>query len=212
MIKGRFSNKGMALVCVLALVIGLTVVVFDRVVPGQESDYSSAVGVPTSSEASAGPLIALTKHVLNGTYFETNIALHTAACSTPGCQTTTPIFSGVGIVCPAAAGATCTYQIQLESQLTVSNADAGLLRFLVDGKAPSPGPTDSSGFYAWLDAGPSSSTYSLDSRSYAVTATVKNATLSEAHTIEVDVGCGAHHTGCTGTAGLANLRIDVYRP
>jgi hypothetical protein len=100
----------------------------------------------------------------------------------------------------------------VESQVEVSNYDEGHFLFLVDGKAPKPGPTGSTGEVAFLDAGPSSTTYSTDSRSFAVTASVKNTAVNQAHTIEVEMGCFAHFTGCSGGAGFANLRIDVSRP
>lgn len=85
---------------------------------------------------------------------------------------------------------------------------AGFIKFLVDGAAPSPGPTDPSGFLTW-------SLYAegFDEHSFAATATVTNTSLNQAHTVEADLGCeDILNGGCSEYIDLANLSIEAYKP
>ena len=85
--------------------------------------------------------------------------------------TSPPIFDpALDLVCPVAAGKTCTYYIHLESQVQVSAQDAGLFRLLVDGAAPTPGPTATDGSFTWLDNDPDSDVLShFEIKSFTVT-------------------------------------------
>ena len=111
----------------------------------------------------------------------------------------------------------CTFQVTIESQNQVGSNDLpanpgeeGLYLFLVDGLAPSPGPTDGSGFYAWsIFQGASA----ITGTSYAVTAKVANTSANQVHSIVVGIGCNeilGDSTGCFGAAGFSNLQIARY--
>jgi hypothetical protein len=151
--------------------------------------------------------------VLKKTHFITNTAVVTATCNLSSCGTFTAIFPQVNIVCPVLAPKTCTYYIALESQDTVTDNDNGFFQFLIDGVAPTPGATDSSGFYSWLSGDPNSGSRVTDSRSYAVIGEVTNSTNNQAHGIKVSIGCRDNDgAGCTATTRFATLRIDVFTP
>jgi hypothetical protein len=138
-----------------------------------------------------------------------------AGCNLVHCTNSVPIFyPALDMVCPAPAGATCTYYIHLESQVRVSYQDAGLFRFLIDGLAPDPGPTDAGGLFEWLDNDPDSPIINWDARSYAVVATVTNTEANQAHLIEAQIGChdSDGNGTCSATSGLSNLEVNVYTP
>jgi hypothetical protein len=138
-----------------------------------------------------------------------------AGCNLVHCRETAPIFYPLlDMVCPAKAGATCTYYVHLETQVRVSYQDTGLFRFLVDGQTPDPGPTDSNGFFEWLDNDPDSPIRTWEARSYAVVATVTNTQANQSHTIDVQIGCqdSDGNGTCSVTSGLSNLEVNVYTP
>jgi hypothetical protein len=133
-------------------------------------------------------------------------------CTTAGCTLALGLTPGgpVSIVCPALAGQTCTYYVHLETQTQITAHDNGIFRFLIDGVAPTPGPTDTSGVVTWISSDPNST---LEIRSYAVIGRVTNTVSSEKHAIEIDSGCRDEDgDGCGATAGLSSIRIDVFRP
>jgi hypothetical protein len=141
----------------------------------------------------------------------TNDSLITATCSTAGCTGDQPVFLR-NVVCPQPAGATCTFYAHLESQVEVTTNDNGLFRFLVDGVAPSPGPTDSLGQFRWVDSDPDSGVINLEARSYAVVARVQNSSNNQAHPVQVDIACQDTDGGgsCTASMGFASVSIAVY--
>jgi hypothetical protein len=113
-------------------------------------------------------------------------------------------------------GGTCTYYLHLEAQVqSITTLDDALLKFLVDGAAPTPGPTDTSGFVrvGRPDCG-TSKTCGLGARSFAVTGTVTNRTANQAHTVEADIACKdvVGSDGCSIQAGFANVEINTFKP
>lgn len=150
---------------------------------------------------------SLTKHTLKGTFLQTSTSVFVTC---PGnCTVVNALFPVANIVCPALAAQTCTYYVHLETASTVS-IFVGKFKFLVDGAAPAPGPTDSSGFVTF-SAGSSEETQAF---SYAVVGKVTNSVDNQSHTVEVDLGCtsDAAFEACQAGAGAATLRIDVFRP
>ena len=173
-------------------------------------------GIPTRQAGEQAPT-SLTKHMLKGTYFDTSSSLASASCSSAGCGAYAPIFSE-SIVCPAMAGGKCTYQVTIQSQNNAGSNDSkvgeqGVYQFLVDGVAPNPGPVGSPcSCYTWSGASRNFS-FAIRGTSYAVTATVTNATSNQTHSIAVNIGCTENHgntSGCFATTGFANLGIATY--
>jgi hypothetical protein len=89
------------------------------------------------------------------TIFVVNKTLATAKCGTPHCGATASMLKSIPVTCPAAIGQTCTFHISLVSKVSLGIActfcagaspEAGY-QFLVDGLAPSVGPTDAQGGY-----------------------------------------------------------------
>lgn len=150
---------------------------------------------------------SLTKHTLKGTFLQTSKSV-VVSCAGP-CTAVKALFPVASIVCPALATQTCTYHVHLETASTVS-IFTGEFKFLVDGVAPTPGPTDSSGFVTF-SAGSSEETQAF---SYAVVGKVTNSVDNQSHTVEVDLGCSvsASLDTCQVGAGAATLRIDVFQP
>lgn len=149
---------------------------------------------------------SLTKRTLKGTFFQTSNSVFVTC---PGnCTAVQALFPVASIVCPALATQTCTYYVQLETAST-SSIFTGQFKFLVDGVAPTPGPTDSSGFVTF-SAGANEETQAF---SYAVVAKVTNSVDNQSHTVEVDLGCSsASIDACDAASAAASLRIDVFRP
>jgi hypothetical protein len=131
-------------------------------------------------------------------------------CSGAGCQTTAVVFTRP-VSCPVKAGKTCTLYLHLEGNAYVSVSDLGLFRFLIDGIAPAPGPTDSNGDYSFAGFDPNST--SSSARSFAVVGKVKNTSDNELHSIEVDIGCAdTNSDGCMGIMGFSSLSTGVFTP
>ena len=159
------------------------------------------------------------KHILLGTFFDASSPGASASCSSATCTAYAPMYLEA-VVCPKAAGLTCTFQVTIQSQNNAGSNDGkfgeeGVYQFLVDGSAPIPGPVGSGcACYTWSGA---SRQFSLTIRgtSYAVTATVTNTTASQSHSIGVNIGCHEVHgdtTGCFAGSGFANLNIAMYAP
>jgi hypothetical protein len=185
-----------------------------------QDSLSGHAGMPAvrgTVNAPAAPPPALTTHTLKGTYFDTGGGI-TASCSSSGCIATATVFNE-SIKCPALAGKTCTFQITIESQGHVggnsgSTGEDGFYQFLVDGVAPSPGPTDSSGLYSWSALQPVNSLANIGT-SYAVTATVRNTVANQVHSITQGIGCeelAGDPNGCSATQGFSNFQIAVTTP
>jgi hypothetical protein len=195
----------------IALLFGVTGIASARV-------RESGVPTPLASEQTTAPS-ALVKHVLKGTYFDASSPGASASCGSAKCSAFAPIYLE-NIVCPGVVGAKCTYQITIQSQNRAGSNDGtlgeeGVYQFFVDGAAPNPGPVSAScACYAWSGA---SQKFSLPIRgtSYAVTATVTNATANQSHSIAVNIGCNEVHgnaSGCFAGSGFANLSVAVYAP
>jgi hypothetical protein len=135
-----------------------------------------------------------------------------AECSTDECQATAPVFTPE-IPCPAAAGKTCTYFIQVSAQVSETPNDFGEYRFLVDGVPPIQFQTDFNGYFNWEQQNPNAGLGIWEARSYAVVATVKNDVAGQKHSVEVDIAClDVTGDGCQGAFGFGNLRVDVLAP
>lgn len=150
-----------------------------------------------------------TKHILKGTYFETNGLSQVTQCSTFGCRALSPMVPTTSIVCPALANQTCTYNIFAQGSLHVTFGDSQFFRFLIDRAAPNPGPTFSDGTVIFEQIPPAF-------ESAAVTGIVTNGVDNQAHVIRVDFGCEDNVTspnvGCVANIQLPSVRIDVFRP
>ena len=194
-------KRGIVTACALGFAALLALAGFSRVVRGQEDAPGASPAHDTD--------VALTKHALVTTYFKADGNRVNAVCGTNGCTATSPIFAP-SVVCPGAVGTSCTYQIHLDGQVAVTFSDIGLFQVLVDGAAPSPGPTESGGFVQFA-FNPNAA--NGEARSLGVTATVKNTTANQAHAISVAIGCSDQTgDGCVGGSQLANLQIAVYHP
>jgi len=148
---------------------------------------------------------ALTRHTQKGTFFETSDSVFVISSNGTVVQKLFPVAK---IVCPALASKSCTFYVHVETATTAS-ISVGQFKFLVDGVAPTPGPTDPSGFVIF-SAGVNDETEAF---SYAVVGKVTNSVDNQSHTIEVDLGCtsGGIIT-CQVGAGAATLRIDLFQP
>jgi hypothetical protein len=193
----------------------LTVWLITMLLGGFALAQSRLVGVPSIHRSSPSSSNVLTNRVLQNTHFETAaFGGVTASCNAANCLKTVNLFSfsSLGVRCPALANHGCTFYIHVESQNMISASDDGFYQFLVDGKAPIPGPTDAPGFYAWLIADPDSGPI-VEGRSSAVTAQVVNTVANQNHKVQVKIGCfDINGNGCTATGGFASLRIDVFTP
>ena len=143
----------------------------------------------------------------------------TSSCTSGGCISTTADIFGQQVVCPGEKGASCTFQITIESQSVVGsadnvNAEVGRCMFLVDGVAPIPGPVSPPPFNSYtFTAGGNNPGVWLGS-SYSVTANVKNTTSwNQKHPIAVGIQCAetqSNSSGCYAMAGQSNLQVAVY--
>jgi hypothetical protein len=181
------------------------------------SGHAGMPAVRRTGDAQAAPPPVLATHVLKASYFDTSSSAVTASCSFSFCTATATVFNE-SIKCPVVAGKTCTFQITIESGNTVvGNSgtinEEGVYQFLVDGVAPSPGPTDGSGLYLWTSAQPIFG--AVFGTSYAVTATVRNTVANQAHSITEGIGCfevTGDASGCSATQGFSNFQIAVTTP
>jgi hypothetical protein len=148
---------------------------------------------------------SLTKHTQKGTFLQTSTGVFVTSSNGTVVQKLFPVAK---IVCPAVATQSCTFYVHVETASTAS-ISVGQFRFLVDGAAPTPGPTDASGFVTF-SAGVSDETEAF---SHAVVGKVTNSVDNQSHTVEVDLACtsGGIIT-CQVGAGSATLRIDIFQP
>jgi hypothetical protein len=183
---------------------------------GQNNSQGPGMLAP---RAGAAPAVTATRHLPIGTLFDASSPGAAASCSSAGCSAFASIYSET-VTCPRSAGATCTFQVTIHSQVNAGSNDStlgeeGVYQFLVDGAAPTPGPVGNAcSCFAWSG---SSRQFSLPIRaaSYAVTATVTNTTNNQAHPIAVNIGCNEVHgnaSGCFANSGFANLSITTYVP
>ena len=177
------------------------------------STLNAQLGLPAAPAHARRAPVNIRNVTLVSTTFRTNVGPVTVACSSSFCENlgvfVTP--SVLNVICPQPAGATCTLYVHLETQASVTANDTGIFQFLVDGVAPTPGPTDVRGFFAWDTADPNSTV--TQARSYAVVAHVTNSKNNQSHGVEAEFGClDLTGDGCSATMGLANMSIALYTP
>jgi len=168
----------------------------------------------------------ISNETLVTTTFVVNKKPATAYCSGTGCSARTSMFAPIPVTCPVAAGKTCTFHISLASKTSIGFAcgagcewlgPTAFYQFLVDGVAPTIGPTDKKGDYI---VEKNVSTWSIgtqeDRQSYPVSvlASVTNAVSNSLHKIVVRVGCtdSVPEGGCEATAHWSSMRVDVFKP
>ena len=134
----------------------------------------------------------------------------TAECRKTGCSATRSMFAPISVICPAAAEQTCTFHISVDAKVFLFSGAEGFYQFLVDGLAPTIGPTSEEGRYLFVDACclPPRQGYPA-----AVVTTVTNSS-SNSHTIALNVGCADTDDtgGCAATAHSSTMRVDVFEP
>src|SRR5580700_7793386 len=84
----------------------------------------------------------LNNETMVSTTLVVNTQSATARCGKAGCLAKTPMFATIQVTCPAPIGQTCTFHISLDAKVSLSNGWATFYQFLVDGAAPTIGPTD----------------------------------------------------------------------
>jgi hypothetical protein len=195
-----FASVGRAALAVLTITFAGTVLA------------NAQSGAPVAGGRKAPSVTSLGNRVLQKTTFMVSTSTVPAICSASGCLASTPVFSK-SIQCPKPAGQTCTFYIHLESTVNGTTDDNLLFKFLVNGVAPTPGPTDSNGFTRWDLSDPDSGVIQGESRSFAVVAKVKNGSANQSHAVEVDIACEDETgDGCSATMAFASLNIAVYTP
>ncbi|HXM22791.1 MAG TPA: hypothetical protein VN948_16150 [Terriglobales bacterium] len=161
------------------------------------------------------------------TTFVVNKKPATAQCGTAGCRAKTSMFAPIRVTCPAATGQTCTFHISLDTKTSIGfpcgagceeQGPTGFYQFLVDGIAPTIGPTDKNGDYiigknviTWSNGSPFEARQSYPA---SVLATVTNASANSSHRIAVSVGCAdtVPEGGCEATAHWSTMTVDVFEP
>jgi hypothetical protein len=131
----------------------------------------------------------------------------------------TAMFAPLSVTCPAATGQTCTFHIFLDAKASVGGfcnlcpgGGIDYFQFLVDGAAPTIGPTDAQGFYRFAQ----NITGFVDNeirQSFpaSVVASVTNSS-SNNHTVTLSVACKSINTGGCETAHASTLSVDVFEP
>jgi hypothetical protein len=191
--------------------------------------FATAVAV-TFTAITMKAQTVISNETLVTTTFVVNKTDATAKCGKSGCRASAPILKSIGVTCPAAIGETCTFHIAFDAKvsLTYPNPQGGSpglsptasYQFLVDGLAPSVGPTDGQGGYLFarnvLTEPEYANASSRQSFGASVIATVKN-TSSNNHSIDVNIRC--HDAsgvdgdeGCEATAHWSTMRVDVFEP
>jgi hypothetical protein len=101
--------------------------------------------------------------------------------------------------------------LELNTTTQISDMDQGLYHFGVDGLPPNVGPVDGEGFYKFVEGNPNSS--GTSSHSAMIVASVPNSTVNQVHQVTVGFACkDMTGDGCSGSAALSSLRIDVFQP
>jgi hypothetical protein len=175
----------------------------------------------------------ISNETLVSTTFAVNKQSVTANCGRTGCRVTKSMFAPISVTCPAATGQTCTFHISMDTKTSASyrcgskNGCFGpgpttFYQFLVDGTAPTIGPTETNGDYIVgrnvftdSDDGGTFGWNFITRQNYpaSVLATVTNSS-SNNHTIAVSVGCAdtLPAFGCEATALSTTMRVDVFEP
>jgi hypothetical protein len=165
----------------------------------------------------------ISNETLKTTTFVVNKVNSTAKCQKRGCVAISAMFAPISVTCPAAMGQTCTFHISLDAKVSVSGcpkcapgfAGTGFFQFLVDGAAPTIGPTDENGHYIFQrNVATWNPPYvSRQSEAASVLAGVTNSTSSN-HTITVNLGCRnrVNYGICDAVAHWSTMRVDVFEP
>lgn len=195
-----------------AIILGLMILAASSVPLVAQS--SGHAGVSANITPPPATITSLPNRILKKTHFFVlgqDLAVQ-VSCNTSECQATAPVFTPQ-IQCPAVAGKTCTYHIQVSAQVSETPSDFGQYRFLVDGAPPVQFQTDFNGYFNWEQSNPNAGIGVWEARAYAVVATVKNSVANQNHTVEVDIACfDTNGDGCTGAFGFGDLRVDVFEP
>jgi hypothetical protein len=156
----------------------------------------------------------ISNETLMTTTFVVNKQVATARCGQSGCRSRAPIFAAIPVTCPAAIGQTCTFHISLDAKISLDNGWPTFYQFLVDGAAPTIGPTAADGTYIFQDNATTLKGLPLrQSFPASVVATVTNSSSND-HTITVYLGCidSFRIGGCETTAHSRSMRVDVFEP
>lgn len=171
----------------------------------------------------------ISNETLVSTTFVVNKTAVIANCGRTGCRVTKPMFTPVSVTCPAPTGRTCTFHISLNTETAVSFRCGGqqcfgggptaFYQFVVDGVAPTIGPTDANGDYIIaknIFTTSNDKGWSFQARQNypaSVLTTVTNSGSSN-HTFAVNVGCKdtLPSFGCEATALSTTMRLDVFEP
>jgi hypothetical protein len=168
----------------------------------------------------------ISNETLVTTTFVVNKKDATAKCANTGCRAKTQMFPPIPVTCPAATGQTCTFHISLDAKISVAIPPAcncfgggppGFFQFLVDGVAPTIGPTSEDGNYLFeksvYTSSPNLGLPSLLSYPASVLTTVTNSG-SNSHNVAVNFGCSDTDGGggCVATAHWSTMRVDVFEP
>jgi len=149
----------------------------------------------------------------------------TARCDQPGCAAETPILKSIPVKCPGGDGDTCTLHIFFDAKVTVllpcggqgcagTSGATNSYRFLVDGVAPTPGPTGEHGEYVFGKNVISDTDYpARQTYTGSVVAQLKNVG-SRDHEIAISLRCvdTLKFHGCGLVASHSTLRVDVFIP
>jgi len=191
--------------------------------------FALAALILTASSMKAQTVI--TNETLVTTTFVVNKQDATAKCGKPGCHAKTTVLTSIPVTCPAPTGQTCTFHIFMDTKTSITfhcgttgcigPGPAGSYQFLVDGAAPTIGPTDENGYYLFAknvqsDSNDGRGFYHYASRQgypASVLASVTNSS-SNNHTIDVNLACedANHFGGCEVTARWSTMRVDVFEP
>lgn len=144
----------------------------------------------------------------------------TAKCYGNGCSAEKKYLTSIPVTCPAGSGKTCTFHIALDVKVdigTPENGSAegtlGFYRFLLDGAAPTVGPTGPHGGYLFEKNIYTNSENSSAALRLNYPASVVTSTASGNHTIDVYVGCtDTGNGGCALTGRWGTMRIDIFEP
>jgi len=156
----------------------------------------------------------ISNETLVTTTFVVNKRSARAQCGHTNCHAKTTMFAAIPVTCPAATGQTCTFHISLDAKIEPVSAATSFYQLLVDGNAPTIGPTDEHGGYLFEENALVAQGFPFrQSYSASVVATVTNSS-SNGHTVLVSLGCAAGNTpgGCEVSAHSSTMRVDVFEP
>jgi hypothetical protein len=165
----------------------------------------------------------ISNETLVSTTFVVNKTSATAECRHTGCRARTSMFAPVPVTCPAASGQTCTFHISLDAKVTTdfygyegccAYGPTGFYQVLVDGAAPTIGPTSPNGDYIFQENVVTN--HYARNRQSVTASLIAGVTNSGAnsHTISLSLGCQdtPRNGGCRATVHWSTMRVDVFEP